>query len=109
MRGRVWTVVTALSIAGLPADAWAQDRPWEWGSHHMWGMWGVWGLGMVLTMVTFWVVAIVALVAIVRWLAGPTRTPVTDPALDILRQRYARGEINKEEFEAKKRDLATRP
>jgi putative membrane protein len=26
-------------------------------------------------------------------------------ALEILRQRYARGEINKEEFEAKKKDL----
>ena len=31
----------------------------------------------------------------------------SDPALDILRQRYARGEINQDEFEAKKRDLAS--
>jgi uncharacterized membrane protein len=30
----------------------------------------------------------------------------TDAALDILRQRYARGDISKEEFEAKKKDLA---
>jgi uncharacterized membrane protein len=30
----------------------------------------------------------------------------TDSALDILRQRYARGDISKEEFEAKKKDLA---
>jgi len=29
-----------------------------------------------------------------------------DSALEILRQRYARGEINKDEFEARKRDLS---
>ena len=29
-----------------------------------------------------------------------------DSALEILRQRYARGEINKEEFEGKKKDLS---
>jgi putative membrane protein len=29
-----------------------------------------------------------------------------DTALEILRERYARGEINRDEFEARKRDLA---
>ncbi len=29
-----------------------------------------------------------------------------DHAMDILREKYARGEINKEEFEAKKKDLS---
>jgi putative membrane protein len=30
----------------------------------------------------------------------------TDSALEILKKRYVRGEVNKEEFEAKKKDLA---
>jgi putative membrane protein len=41
----------------------------------------------------------------IRWLAGQGKETRTDSALEILRQRYARGEINKEEFEARKKDL----
>ena len=71
----------------------------------MWGMWGAWGVGMLLVMLTFWVFAIVALVAAIRWLIGPVPQPGRDHALEILRERYARGEVSKEEFDAKKRDL----
>ena len=57
-------------------------------------------------MLVFWGVVIVGLVLGIRWLASQGKEPrSTDTALDILRQRYARGELNKEEFEAKKRDL----
>jgi putative membrane protein len=69
-------------------------------------MWGVWGVGMLLVMLTFWVLVIVGLIALVRWLAAQGREPRSDAALDILRQRYARGEINKDEFDAKRRDLS---
>lgn len=106
MRGVV-TAASGLTGLALPVGAWAQERPWEgWGWHPMWGMWGAWGLGMMLFMVLFWVLVIVGLVAGIRWLARDGRDPRGDTALDILRQRYARGEINREEFEAKKRDLA---
>jgi putative membrane protein len=71
----------------------------------MWGMWGAWGIGMLLVMLTFWVLVIVGLIALVRWLSTQGRESRTDTALEILRQRYARGEINKDEFDAKKRDL----
>ena len=81
-----------------------QERPYEWG----WGMhpmWGVWGIGMMLMMLLFWGLVIVGVVLGIRWLVSQGKETRSDSALEILRQRYARGEINKEEFEAKKRDL----
>ena len=78
---------------------------WGWGMHPMW--WGAWGLGMVVLMLLFWGLVIVGLVIGIRWLLGQGKESGSGSALEILRQRYARGEINKEEFEAKKRDLAS--
>lgn len=70
-----------------------------------------WG-GMGWSMLLFWVLLIVAVVVLVRWLTatGPfSRQPPHDApgpgALDILAQRYARGEIDRDEFEQKRRDL----
>jgi putative membrane protein len=75
--------------------------------HPMWGMWGVWGIGMMLMMLVFWGLVIVGIVLAIRWLVSQGKEPrAADAALDILRQRYARGDISKEEFEAKKKDLA---
>lgn len=81
-----------------------QERPYEWG----WGMhpmWGVWGIGVMLMMLLFWGLVIVGVVLGIRWLVTQGKETRSDSAMEILRQRYARGEINKEEFEAKKRDL----
>jgi putative membrane protein len=97
----------ATAVAGaVPVAVEAQERPWGWGWHPMWGMWGASGIGMMLVMLTFWVLVIVALVAGIRWLVHQGRESRSDTALEILRQRYARGEINKDEFEARRRDLS---
>jgi putative membrane protein len=48
---------------------------------------------------------IVGLVLGIRWLVTQGKEPRADSPLDILKRRYARGEIDKDEFEAKKRDL----
>jgi putative membrane protein len=89
-----------------PALAAAQDRPYGWGPG-MHPMWGVWGIGMMFVMLVFWGVIIVGIVLGIRWMVTQGReSRPPDPALDILRQRYARGDISKEEFEAKKKDLA---
>lgn len=69
-----------------------------------WGM-GFGGIGMIL----FWVLIIAAVIVLVKWLAGgPPRWDSSreKTALDVLKERYARGEINREEFEQKKRDLS---
>ncbi len=93
-----------LSGVVMPMLAWAQERPYEdWGMHYMWGATGI---GMMLMMLVFLGLVIAALVLGIRWLVTQGREPRTDSALDILRQRYARGEINKEEFETKKRELS---
>ena len=109
------TRATGMAFAALaggtpPALAQAQDRDWNgWASHPMWGMWSVWGLMMMLLMLVFWGLVIAGLAVGLRWLVSRARDPRrdrADAALDILRQRYARGEISREEFEAKQRDLA---
>ena len=98
----VW-VAGVLSGVGAPMTAWAQQRPYDyWGMHYMWGPWGI---GMMLMMLVFWGLVIVALVLGVRWLISQGKEPRSDSALETLRQRYAKGEISNEKFEAMKRDL----
>ncbi|MBY0249587.1 MAG: SHOCT domain-containing protein [Nitrospiraceae bacterium] len=72
-------------------------------------MMGLWGLVGYVFMVVFWAVGIVAVVLWVKsWLeqgrpGSASREP--ESALEILKTRYARGEISKEEFEEKRKDL----
>jgi putative membrane protein len=77
----------------------------------MWG-WGYGGYGNLLgwlgplVMVLFWAAAITGSVFLVRFLirqgSGRDRE---DSALEVLRRRYARGEISKEEYLEKRGDL----
>lgn len=78
----------------------------------MWGDFG-WGWGMgfgMISVVLFWVLVILGIVILVKWIAGSSAGPSQPPAktaLDLLKERYARGEIDKQEFEEKKRDLSS--
>ena len=67
-------------------------------------------LGIILMML-FWILVVVAIVAFIGWLVrranvAPHNNNNRNQAIDILKERYAKGEINKEEFKAKKKDLA---
>ena len=69
--------------------------------------WGMVGVGFIF-MVAFWALVIWGIIALIRWFAAVAgnNPPVQgSSSLEILKQRYARGEINKEEFEQKKKDL----
>lgn len=80
----------------------------------MWNHTGEWGMGWMgigpVHMLVFWGVVIFIIVALVRLLSGSSRgsdkpdRPEKD-ALDILKERYARGEIDHEEFEERKKRL----
>ena len=73
--------------------------------------WGYgWGWFGVVLMAIFWVAVIVGIVALIRWLwgaGGRGKTGSEDAPLEILKRRYARGDLKKEEFEQKKKDLST--
>jgi putative membrane protein len=71
--------------------------------------WGMGWFGMI-AMLVFWVLVIVAIVYLIRWLAVSSRAGGREgrpeySALEILKKRYARGEIDKEEFEEKRKVL----
>jgi putative membrane protein len=77
------------------------------------GSWG-WGYGMgwfgMIIMAVFWVALIVGVVFLIRWLVTSRSewgrdVKSQESALEILKKRYARGEIGKEEFEEKRKDL----
>ena len=67
---------------------------WEW---HGFGF----GHGV---MWLFWVLVIVAIIAFVRHTNNGTSSP-PESALDILKKRYARGEIDEEEYQRRRQTL----
>lgn len=66
--------------------------------------WGWIGLGMV-HMLLFWVLVILGIVALLRWLGSGSGRNSSSRPLDILKERYARGELNREQYEQMKREL----
>lgn len=55
----------------------------------------------------FWILVIIGVVWLVKLMmgGGEADSPPQRSALEILKERYARGEIDHEEFEQKRRDL----
>ena len=107
--------VTASALFSSTARA-QQSTPdfdrYVWGPHMM-GWEGSW-FGMIfgpIFMILVLAVVIAVAVLIVRWLGGPWhatashQSPTALSPLDILKERFARGEIDKDEFEERRRIL----
>ena len=99
-------VLSAPLIAPTSGTELAQNNPYPY--HMMWG--GGWIMGPII-MLLFFAIVIFAVVLVVRrlWPARPPTDPGSDgkTAISILEERYARGEIEKEEFEEKKRVIGS--
>ena len=102
----------AVVAMAIPLAAWGQgpatNEAYAYGPHMMaWGGW--YGLILGPLFMALVLAAVVAFAAIfVRWLGGPWGTPPPHhgtgrTALDILKERYARGEIDKDEFDERRR------
>jgi putative membrane protein len=105
----------AVAAVIAPVSAWAAEtsaEPYIW-EHHM--MWGAGWYGMIfgpIFMILVLGVVIAVAVLIVRSAGGPWHgtvpphyPPPSRTPLDILKERCARGEIDKNEFEDRRRVL----
>lgn len=86
---------------------------WQMMNQMMGPLMGPWGTGMMwlnlVTEVLFVFLLIAGIVACAKWLFAEGSwggRASTETAVDILKKRYARGELTKEEFEVRKRDIA---
>lgn len=101
-----WIAATNLGLLAMSGAALADERTYPY--HMMWG--GGWVMAPVM-MLIFLAVVVFVVVMLVRWLwpAGPSAGSAVNQksALAILEERFARGEIEKEEFEEKKRVIGS--
>ncbi len=66
-----------------------------------------WGMGFGwIFMIALWALVILGVIYLIKVIAGGSKISKSDDsAIDILKKRYAKGEISKEEFEARKKDI----
>ena len=109
MKRKIAAAIAALAtyLAVVPL---AFGQGYGYGPGGMMGGYG-WGGGSgfgMIGMLLWWLLIVLGIVLIAKWLfsGGPGAGRASgDRALEILKERYARGEIDKQEFEEKKQVL----
>ena len=107
-----WMPMMNMMWGGWSFDG-AQDRSSPFGSNNStnnmmnFGFGPLGGFGWIF-MILWWILIIAGIVALIKWLTSQSRGPREGEksALEILKERYAKGEIDKKEFEDKKKDLS---
>ena len=76
------------------------------------GTWGMGWFGLIFT-ILFWILIVWGIIALIRWILqakiGQSGVDASNRessrAMEILKERYAKGEISRDEFESMKKDL----
>ena len=110
IRKALLTALLSSSLC-LPELAMAQPAEGYWGPHMMWGGWFHMFFGFLM-MLLFLGILVGLVVLAVRWLGSAEHSPFRHgpgagqrTALDILKERLARGEIDVAEYDERKRAL----
>ena len=102
-------VMATATVGSLSMPAWGHGGGYRYGSGMMYGGGGIFGWLMMVLVVVL-IVAVV--IGVMRWIfPGGHRPPPSSrapqkSALEILEERFARGEIDKDEFEEKRKTLS---
>jgi putative membrane protein len=88
---------TAVQAQWMP-DGWHMQGMHEWMSG-----WGAWAM---LVPFIFWIVVLIGVALLIQKLVvDQRREPPENRALDVLSQRYANGEIDREEYLRRRQDI----
>ena len=98
-----------MSMMQMMMGGWSSPSELNQGNNSMmnFGFTPFGGFGWIF-MILWWVLIIAGIVALIKWLTSQSRGTHNHEKspLEILKERYAKGEIDKKEFEERKKDLS---
>ena len=104
-------LTTSIAIFGSSTLVLAQQTQGQYYGPHMWNAgWHGWFFGPIM-MIVFIAVAVVVVVLLLRRPGGPSHAgalhrPLDKTPMEILKERFAKGEMDSEEFEQRRRLLS---